>query len=326
METIALTGTYDAEVRTMLAGMVPEGFTLKIISSAEEYDNLRDANYIILRILSLREQDIHAIPDLKLIQRWGAGYDKVDVKAAGAKNVQVAVTSGVNAASVSEMAVLLMLAVYRQLVRLHADVLEGKWQQGGLGSTSYTIDNKLVGLIGLGAIGKLVAKKVRAFGAQVQYYDVLRLPEAEEAELGISYVDKEELLKTSDIVSLHVPLNDHTRYMINKPVFALMKPTAILINTARGSIVHEADLVEALINRKILGAGLDCLEQEPAEKSNPLLGLERVVVTPHMGGSTRDINLAMAKRCIDNIVRVSKGLPVTKGDLVNAAYLAKEKK
>jgi D-3-phosphoglycerate dehydrogenase len=321
VEIIALTGQYDPEIKALISKMVPSGFELKEISAASQYDQLQDANYIILRILSLNEEVINSLPNLKLIQRWGVGYEKVDIIAAGKNNVPVAITPGMNASSVSEMAVLLMLAVYRKLIRLHNNVLEGKWQQGGIGSTSYTIDGKIVGLIGLGSIGKQVAKIVMAFGAAVQYYDVFRLSPEEEEKLGIQYVELEQLLKTSDIVSLHVPLTDKTKYLICKDTIELMKPTTIVINTARGPIIKEEDLEEALQSKRILGAGLDCLENEPANKNNPLLKLKNIVVTPHMGGSTADINASMAKRCIENILKISNGQALSKTDIVNAQYL-----
>ncbi|GMA97657.1 2-hydroxyacid dehydrogenase [Pelosinus sp. IPA-1] len=325
MEVIALTGQYDPEIKALIAGMVPQGFILKEISSVDEYDNLREVNYIILRILSLNEKTINSIPNLKLIQRWGVGYDKVDVKAAGKRNIPVAITPGMNAAAVSEMAVLLMLAVYRNLIRLHNNVLDGKWQEDAGASSAYTIDGKTVGLIGLGNIGKEVAQKVKAFGAEVQYYDAFKQSPEEEEKLGIKYVVLEELLKTSDIVSLHVPLLDSTRHLICKENLALMKPSAIIVNTARGPIIDEADLVEALENRKILGAGLDCLENEPAAKNNPLFNLSNVVLAPHMGGSTIDISVKMAKRCIDNILKISKNESLPESDIVNAEYLANPK-
>lgn len=324
MEIIALTGQYDSEIKALISKMVPSGFKLKEISAASQYDQLHDANYIILRILSLNEEVINSLPNLKLIQRWGVGYDKVDIKAAGKNNIPVAITPGMNASSVSEMAVLLMLAVYRKLICLHNNVLEGRWQQGGLGSTSYTIDGKIVGLIGLGSIGKQVAKKVMAFGATVQYYDVFRLSPEEEEKLGIQYVELEQLLKTSDIVSVHVPLTDKTKHLICKDTIELMKPTAIIINTARGPIIKEDDLEEALRNKRLLGAGLDCLENEPANENNPLLKLKNIVVTPHMGGSTADINASMAKCCIENILKISSGQALPKTDVVNAQYLVNQ--
>lgn len=321
MEIIALTGQYDPEIKAMFSKMIPPGFELKEISAASQYDELQDANYIILRILSLNEEVINSLPNLKLIQRWGVGYDKVDIAAAGKNKIPVAITPGMNASSVSEMAVLLMLAVYRKLICLHNNVLAGKWQQEGIGSASYTIDGKTVGLIGLGNIGKQVARKVMAFGAAVQYYDVFRLSPEEEEKLNLRYVELEELLKTSDIISVHVPLTDKTKHLICKDTIELMKPTAIIVNTARGPIINEDDLEEALRNQRILGAGLDCLEKEPADENNPLFKLENIVVTPHMGGSTRDINVNMAKRCIENIVKISKGQALPKTDVVNAQYL-----
>lgn len=325
MEVIALTGEYDDEVKKLIAKMVPPGFTLKEISSVDQYDNLREANYIILRIFKLNAEVINSIPNLKLIQRWGVGYEKVDIKAAGKRNIPVAITPGMNAAAVSEMAVLLMLAVYRKLITLHNNVVEGKWQVPGIASSSYTIDDKRVGLIGLGSIGRKVAEKVQSFGATVQYYDVFRRPLEEETALGIEYVELDQLLKTSDIISLHVPLTDATKHLICKDTLGLMKPSAIIVNTARGAIIKQDDLAEALKAGKILGAGLDCLEQEPADKDNPLFALKNVVVTPHMGGSTIDISVNMAKRCIENIVRISKSQDLPKTDIVNAEYFSMKK-
>jgi D-3-phosphoglycerate dehydrogenase len=324
MATIALIGPYDPEIREAIHRAVPSGFLLTEILAESEYDRLHDVNYIILRMLTLNENVINSVPNLKLIQRWGAGYDKVDVKAAGKRNIPVAITSGMNSPSVSDMAVLLMLAVYRQLPLLHSNVVSGKWRgEEGITSTSYVLDDKMVGLIGLGNIGKLVARKVRAFGASVQYYDVVRLTPQEEEKQGVSYVGLEELLKTSDIISLHVPLTDANRHLIRQETIALMKPSAVIINTARGPIIREADLVQALRDRRILGAGLDCLEKEPPENDNPLFGLGNVVLTPHMGGSTMDVNTIMIKRCMENIVKVSRGQLPPKGDFVNAQHFSK---
>ena len=324
METIALIGPYDPKIKKLIHQSIPSGFSLKEISSESEYDKLHDVNYIILRTLSLNKQVINTIPNLKLIQRWGVGYDKVDVKAAGNKNIPVAITSGMNAPSVSEMAVLLMLAVYRKLPLLHNNVQEGKWRgEDGITSTSYVIEGKTIGLIGLGAIGKQVVQKVKAFGADVQYYDVFRMSLEEEAKFGVKYVELEELLKTSDIISLHLPLNENTKYLIRKETIELMKPTVIIINTARGELVKEDDFVEMLQDNKILGAGFDVIEHEPPSIDSPLLRLKNVVLTPHMGGSTFDINTSMIKRCIDNIVTVSRNESLRQGDFVNAQYFVK---
>ncbi len=323
MEKIALVGPYDPEIKALLLHSIPAGFTLQEIACENEYDRLQDANYIILRTLTIREDIIHKMPGLKLIQRWGVGYDTVDIKAAGSRNIPVAITSGMNAAPVSELAVLLMLAVYRNLPRLYHNVLEGKWREGLNVGILYTIEGKTVGLVGMGSIGKLVARKVKAFGAEVQYFDAYRLSVEDEANLGVKYAGFEELLKTSDIISLHVPLSDETRHLIRKETIDLMKRSAIIINTARGEIVKEEDLAEALQSKRILGAGLDVMEHEPAEKGSPLLNLDNVVLTPHMGGSTMDISRNMVQRCIGNIVRVSNGEKLSPMDVVNSQYLPK---
>ena len=325
METIALMGPYDMAVKQMLRELAPETFAFVEVHSEQELARLQQAQYIILRVLGTPAELIASLPKLRLIQRWGVGFDKVDIQAAGARNIPVAVTPGMNAASVSEMAVLHMLAVYRRLLTLHRNVLAGKWQQPGLASISYTICGKTAGLIGLGHIGRLVAQKVQAFGAKVQYFDSFRLPAAEEQQLGLCYVSLEELLHTSDIVSLHVPLTDATRHLIDRHAIELMKPEAILINTARGGIVCERDLIDALREHRILGAGLDCEEQEPAAADSPLLQLDNVVLTPHMGGSTIDTSRNMARRCIENIIRVSRGEELSPKDVVNRQYFSEQR-
>ncbi|MEN6565023.1 MAG: 2-hydroxyacid dehydrogenase [Veillonellales bacterium] len=321
METIAFMGPYDAAVKKIMRKMVSKDFRFIEVTDMKDTDQLKEAHYIILRVLRMEGGLIRELPLLKLIQRWGVGFDKVDIAAAGERNIPVAVTPGMNAASVAEMAVLHMLAVYRKLLVLHGNVVNGKWQRPGIASHSYTICGKKVGLIGLGNIGELVAKQVQAFGAEVQYYDMFRLQPVEELRLGIQYVSLEELLKNSDIVSLHIPLTDSTRHLLNKDTFRLMKKNAILINTARGGIIQESDLIEALSSHKIMGAGLDCLETEPVSTDNPLLKLDNVVLTPHMGGSTMDTSVNMARHCIENIVKVSQGKPLPTRDIVNAKYL-----
>jgi len=324
METIALIGQYDPPIKALIHQSMPSNFAIKEIAAENQYDQLKGVNYVILRTLTLKEQVISAISNLKLIQRWGVGYNTVDIRAAGSRNIPVAITSGMNAPSVSEMAVLLMLAVYRQLPLLHNNVLQGKWRgEEGIASSSYVIDGKMVGLIGLGAIGKQVVHKVQAFGAAVQYYDVFRLTPEEEVRLGVTYVDLEELLKTSDIISLHLPLTEATKHLIRKETIGLMKASAIIINTTRGEIINEEDLVESLQHKRILGAGLDVVENEPPAIDSPLLSLKNVILTPHMGGSTFDINTAMVKRCMDNIVRISRGESLRSNDIVNAQYFTK---
>lgn len=302
---------------------LPEGFRFFLVPSTDEYDKLQEADYIVFRTLELRESTIKTLRKTKFIQRWGVGYDIIDVKAAGEQNIPVAIMSGINATQVAEMTILLTLAVLRNTIQMHNGILNGKWLRNEFMKRAYVINGKAVGLVGLGNIGTKVAELFNAFGADIQYYDTLR-PSAEmETQYGVRYVSFEKLLKTSDIVSLHVPFNDTTKHMINKDTLALMKPTVVLINTSRGGVVDEAALCEALRSNRLLGAGLDVFENEPILKDSPLRSLQNVVMSPHSGGSTVDNNGTQAKRAIENILKVSRGQPVSPADLVNAQYLKK---
>lgn len=321
METVALVGPIDSTGKATLKKMLPSDFIIKEILTEDDYDQLHDANYVVLRTLKIDENAIKSAPNLKLIQRWGVGYDTVDIKAAGDRNIQVAIASGINAIPVSEYAVLLMLSVYRNIIQTHKNVTEGRWRDGALINRSYTISGKMVGLIGMGNIGKQVAEKVKSFGAKGCYYDMFRLSKEEEAELGLRYLPFEEIIRTADIISLHVPLNDDTKNLICEDTLEMMKPTAIVVNTSRGGIINEKDLYNALSTGKILGAGLDVFENEPVREDNVLVKLNNVVLSAHSAGNTVDNSINMAMRCVNNIVKVSKGEKLTKNDLVNAEYL-----
>jgi phosphoglycerate dehydrogenase-like enzyme len=171
------------------------------------------------------------------------------------------------------------------------------------------LEGKTVGLIGLGNIGGQVARRVKAFDVQVIYYDTLRKSSQEEEKLGVQYVPLDTLLATSDIVSLHVPLNENTRHMINAQALGRMKPSAIVINTCRGEVIDEPALIEALQHRRILAAGLDTLAKEPTDPDNPLLKLPNVTLTPHSAGPTVDSFHKRFHNGYANIQRVSRGQP-----------------
>jgi phosphoglycerate dehydrogenase-like enzyme len=173
----------------------------------------------------------------------------------------------------------------------------------------YELEGKTVGLVGLGNIGRQVARRVKAFDAQVIYYDVFRTDPQEERELGVQYVPLETLLATADIVSLHVPLNESTRHMIDAQALGHMKPTAIIINTCRGEVIDEQALIEALQQRRILAAGLDTQAKEPADPNNPLLRLPNVTLTPHSAGPTVDSFRKRFQNGYANIERVARGQP-----------------
>lgn len=289
--------------------MVPPEFDFVVTParSPEYIEAMRTAEYLVGFVDMLVDADLFATaPNLKLVQLLSAGYDKANIEAARTAGVPVANNGGANSVAVSEHALMLMLAVSRQLPTLHTSVTTGRWR-GETTPRIHELRGKTLGIVGLGTIGKKTARLAAAFGMPVNYYDVARLPEHEEDALNVRFRLLRELLRTSDIVTLHTPLNPSTHHLIGAPELALMKPDAILINTARGPIVDEAALCEALTNGTIAGAGLDVFDQEPPPADNPLFALDNVTLTPHLAGPTFESNIARVRNAFDNVQRVARG-------------------
>ena len=277
-------------MRELIAGQIPEGLDVVFAETTEETERVataRDADYILCSWTPVSGQVIQAAERLKLIQKYGIGVDKIDLEAAARRGVPVCIAAGVNAVAVAETAITLMLAVYKRLCVAHNSVRAGQWLKWELRTGCHELWQKTVGLVGGGAIGRAVAKRLsHGFECRVLYYDVCRLAPEAEAIHGMSYVSMEELLRQSDIVSLHLPLLPETRGQMNVKTLALMKPAADLINTSRGGVVDEPALIAALRNGTIAAAGLDVFAKEPPDRDNPLLQMDNVVVTPHNGGGT----------------------------------------
>lgn len=245
---------------------------------------------------------------LKLVQLLSAGYDRADLAAARRAGVPIANNGGGNAVAVAEHTIMLMLATLKKLTALHADVTGGLWRSGPAGKAPINeLRGKTIGIVGLGNIGKKVARRAAAFDVDIQYYDIDRLSEDEEDALGVRFVLFTELLRTSDIVTLHVPLDATTRDLIGAPELALMKPTAILINTCRGPVVNEAAIHDALKDRRIAMAGLDVMTEEPPKAENPLFVLPNIILTPHSAGPTIENWTDRFRNGFDNLVRVQQG-------------------
>ena len=244
---------------------------------------------------------------LKIIQLISAGYDKVDIEAAKRAGVAVCNNGGANSGPVAEHALMFMLALARQLLRQHEEVATGCWRRSAISREAITLEGRTLGIVGLGTIGKKTARLGRAFGMNVQYYDVVRLTEEAEAQLGARFRLLDELLSTSDFVSAHVPLTPRTYRMFGKDQFTRMKSSAFFVNTARGEIVDEPALVEALSQGSIAGAGLDVFEQEPPGVDNPLFKQKNVVLSPHLAGPIWDTQYQKFRNAFDNIQRVGRG-------------------
>ena len=321
MQTIALVGPYGNDVVPLFRKSLGPDFLIESIPTESEFGKLKDADYLVVRVLSMPRAVIEAMPRVKLIQRWGVGFDKVDIVAAGERGIPVAIAPGGNASPVSELALLLMLALYRNLIALHSGILAGDWDKQKFIDNSFMLRGKTLGLVGCGAIGAQVAKKAKAFGAELLYFDARRLPESVEKELGLNFAALDQLLGAADIVSLHLPLTESTRNLIGAREFSLMKPSAILINTSRGEILSTDALVRALKEKKIAGAGLDVFDPEPLPSDSPLLSLPNVVMTPHVGGNTADMSIDMVDICSKNILAISRGESLATNVLVNGQYL-----
>ncbi len=300
-----------AEIGEIARQMAPAGFDTTIVrGQADAEAAAASAEYVVCYpSMKMPDAFYRAAPRLKLVQLLSAGYDDVDLEAARRAKVPIANNGGANAISVSEHALMLMLAVSRRVIWQHNNVAGGRWRGNGPAPRMYEVFDKTLGIVGLGTIGKKVARLARAFGMRVQYYDIARLPEHEEDALGVRFRLFGELLRSSDIVSLHVPLNDTTRHLIGEAELALLKPEAIIVNTSRGPVIDEAALTRTLAEHKIFGAGLDVFDQEPPPPDNPLFKLDNVLLTSHFAGPAWDNHVARFRNAFDNVQRVHRGEP-----------------
>jgi glyoxylate reductase/D-3-phosphoglycerate dehydrogenase len=292
--------------------LTPPGFELVVVDPGTPafYQAAADAEYYLGLARQMGGEFFRATPKLKLVQLLSAGYDRVDIEAARKAGVPVANNGGANAIAVAEHAIMLMLAVLKRLVRFHNDVVAGRWRVGDLADGGvFELAGKTLGIVGLGNIGKKVARRAAAFDMDVQYYDIARLSEDQEDALGVRFVLLSELLRSSDVVTLHVPLDDTTRGMIGARELGIMKSTAILVNTCRGPVVDETALHEALVRGEIAGAGLDVMVEEPPTPNHPLFALPNVTFTPHSAGPTSENWTARFRNGFDNIQRVAAGRP-----------------
>src|SRR5580765_255561 len=290
--------------------LAPPGFDLVAVDpgTPQFIEAAQDAEYYMGLARQMGGEFFRSAPNMKLVQLLSAGYDRVDIEAARKAKVPVSNNGGANAIAVAEHTIMLMLAVQKRLVRFHNDVAAGRWRAGKPDETRvYELAGRTLGIVGLGNIGKKVARRAAAFDMKIQYYDIVRLTEDQEDALGARFVLFEELLRTSDVVSLHVPLTDGTRNMMGAREFAVMKPGAILVNTCRGPVVDEDTLHRALTQKQIAGAGLDVFVEEPPKPNHPLFAMPNVTLSPHSAGPTWENWTARFRNGFDNIQRVASG-------------------
>ncbi len=304
----------DASALQALLPFAPDDVEVKWVDSTQPVDlqaqQMSDAVAFFTTDLSVDMDLVRRCPRLRLIQLAYAGVDELNLAALAEMGVQVANNQGSNATAVAEHTVGLMLAVRRKLRLQFEAIRRGEWYEGILRDwqpQAYEIAGQTVGLVGIATIGREVARRLQGWGCSIVYHDTLHPPAEQAAELRLRSVSMDELLRESDIVSLHVPLTPQTRGMIGARELGLMKWTAILINTCRGPVVDEAALIQALHDGAIAGAGLDVLEEEPPRSNNPLLSMDNVAVTPHLAGMSLESVRRSAAFAIENMARVARG-------------------
>ncbi|WP_319558881.1 hydroxyacid dehydrogenase [Marispirochaeta sp.] len=261
---------------------------------------------LIIRIATIDQTAIEASPQLKVIGRPGVGYDSIDMAAATESGILVVVTPGANTLSVAEHAVAMMMMFAKDMLFCDRELRKGNFQARNR-YKAFELDKKVLGLIGLGNIGKETARLAKGLGMSVAVYDPIVSQKVIEA-LGYTYVATlDDLLKASDIISIHVPLLDSTKNLISGRELEIMKREALLVNCSRGGIVDEDALYDALVDEKIAGAALDVFSTEPPPADDRLFTLDNVIVTPHMAAQTKEAVSRMATRCAQGVLAVIRG-------------------
>lgn len=252
---------------------------------------------------------LEATPSLRVISNYAVGFDNIDVAAARQRGIEVTTTPGVLTDATADLAWALLLSAARNLGAGERMVRAGEWT--GWAPTQLLgepIRNQTLGIVGMGAIGQAVARRAQGFGMKIVYFNRNRVAPEIESSLGAEFVALDDLLTRSDFISLHAPLNEQSRHMFDSRAFSLMKPTSVLVNTGRGALIDEAELVNILRERRIAAAGLDVYEFEPTITEG-LLTLDNVVLAPHLGSASTLARGDMVRLCCENIAEVLAGRP-----------------
>ena len=266
---------------------------------------LADANIILFTAAKLTANVIKTLDNCRLIIRYGIGYDNVDTAAAKEKGIFVCNAPNYGVVDVAEHALMLMMATAKRTVRMHDMVRENRWSLDGIGA-GQRLAGKTVGFVGFGKIARALCERTNALGMKPLVYDPYVSSEALKA-FGATGVTLDDLLKSADIVTLHLPLMESTKHMFNMELFKKMKRSAVLINTSRGAIVKEADLIDALEAGYLAGVGLDVFENESGGLDPRFLSLSNAVLTPHVAWNTGEATLAIHQEVTENVLRFIRG-------------------
>ena len=285
---------YQIEVHS---GKIPIPQT-KLRTKIKEIDGL-----ICFPYDEINKATIDLAKNLKVISTYSVGFDHIDIKHAKKKKIHVGYAPEVLTDATADLAFSLLLDILRRVSEGDRITRSGKWKviYGAYDYVGLDLQGKTLGILGLGRIGKTLAKRAKAFDMKLTYNSRKRVSKAREKTLGIKYVSFEKLITQSDIISIHVPRTKETDHMFDVKIFRKMKKSAFLINTSRGKIVNEKDLVTALKKKMIAGAGLDVFEAEPISEKHPLVKLQNVVLAPHIGSSTKETRAKMAEITVKNL-------------------------
>lgn len=303
-----------------MRALLPEGFSFDYgTGSGEEamMEIIRDADFAIAGQVAVNAAVLGAARKLKLLHKWGVGVDNIDVDAARRLGIRVARTTGSNAVAVAEFSLAMILMALRFPAYGHHKLMGGEWRgPSRLPGEAFLLSGKTVGIIGLGAIGQNLARLLQSFGCRVLYAKRTRLPVEEEQALGVIPATIDEIIAQADVISLNCPLTPETANLFDAAAFARMKPHAVLVNAARGGVVVEADLADALRRKVISGAAMDVFSVEPLPPDSPLIGIDNLTLTPHLAASTADTFEPTVRRMFANMERVAKGEPIPERDVV----------
>ena len=311
MKKVLLTSKYTDMPLQLLLDSARGKFEVIVLDKINQQQleaHIPEADYLLVSGRQpITKELLKKANNLKMIQRTGVGLDSLDLGYIKDSGIPLYVNQGVNSQSVAEHALLLILASLRNITNADKNTKQGIWNKQSFGITTHELHGKFIGLIGMGNIAKKLAKMLSGFEVKIGYYDIKRLPVCEEKELNLQYCKLDFLLKVSDIISLHCPLTNETKHIIDKTAISKMKTGSILINTARGELINTNDLIEALESNKISFAALDVHEEEPLPKDSPIVNLENVILTPHIGGVTYEAFSKMINDAIRNIELFEKG-------------------
>ncbi len=255
------------------------------------------------------KETIQLAKKLKVISTYSVGYDHIDTQFAKENKIRVGYTPEVLTDATANMAFALLLDALRRISEGDRIIRKGQWKQiyGAYDYVGLDLHGKTLGIMGLGRIGKTLAKRAKAFDMKIIYHNRKQISKTEEKKMGVKYTTFEKLISQSDIISIHVPHTKETNQIFNMKIFRKMKNTAFLINTSRGKVVNEKDLAIALKQKIIAGAGLDVFETEPINKNHPFLKLENIVLAPHVGSSTKETRAKMSEITIKNLILGIRG-------------------